>query len=266
MAKTENTNGRAVWLRSLRSKALRRLTGTGLDNEFTILRLWIIYLFERKYTLRPLQCRHIENRPDGVPPCQTAGVRDLNKGMGLVLYDLKGNLRDFIRDLGGYKKQIDADNSDNDESEYDEADDVDNKAMDDDDLHRAKRQKLTYELDESQEELLMAFDSSDPTTKRKSTKVRVHVLTYLYGFTKDDTIFEDAYRRLIDSNDLVVLHLCGCGNCHDMDGCVEATHLELGSQAVNRDHVPIHAVLQACSKEEYPVVREAVIKVFAGVF
>src|ERR1700734_2192699 len=257
-------NGRSVWLQSLRSKALRRLTGTGLDNEFTVLRQWIISLFEKRHPLQLLQCRHVQLRPVDVLPCRYAGVRDANKGMGLVLYDLKQNLREYIRDLGGHKKHIDADDSD-DESDYDETDDADSKVTDEADVHRAKRQKSTYDLDESQEELLLAFESSDPANKRKSTKVRVYVLTYLYRFTGNDTMFEDAYRRLMTS-DLVVLHLCGCGSCHDSDGCVEPTHLELGSQAVNRDHVPIHAVLEHCQAEEYAKVQEVIAKVFAGVF
>jgi len=66
--------------------------------------------------------------------------------------------------------------------------------------------------------------SSDPHSKRVSTKTRVKFLSYLYRFTRTDKEFEDAYRRLVDADELVMYHLCGCGcNSYGGDACFEPT-------------------------------------------
>ena len=245
--------GKQIWLRSMRSKCRRRLTGTGKDNEFGLFRLWVIYLFEEKYRLDVLSCRHKDSvhRPSGMSECRTCGVRDHGKAMGFVLHDLKANLRQFIEErLGGQKKLVDQDDSDEDEPVFEEDEDLEPVS---------KRIKVLDSQDSALE-----FQSSDPSNRRVSTKVRVHLLSYLYGHSRSDAEFEEGYRALVDANDQVIQHLCGCGCSHGQrNACVEPTHLQLGSQAENRDHTPLHRVLEMC-EDDYPMVQKAMSRVFPG--
>lgn len=87
---------------------------------------------------------------------------------------------------------------------------------------------------------------------RTSTGIRV--LGYLAQFRYDPAVLAIHYRLLRDSP-APLLHLCGCGICNDgQKGCIEPSHLRLGTQEENLNHTHWHAVLKAAAdgpKPEY---------------
>lgn len=257
---------RAVWLKSLRAKCARRMTGTGCDNDLDILRRWVIELFSESgpYPLKSLACRHSQStrRPDGVTVCRSTGTKDANKAMGIVLFDLKKHLRVYIeKKLGGKIKSVDlADDSDDDDEDFEDGESDDEAQT----VRPLKRGR--YELPESQVSV-EEYPTSSPNQKRVSTKVRVHVLTYLLAHSEDITQFEMAYRQLVQT-DNVVLHLCGCGVSKGGNSCVEPTHLELGQQSVNMAHTAIHAALcnDALEDSDYVTLQHLLALTYPGVF
>lgn len=103
--------------------------------------------------------------------------------------------------------------------------------------------------------------SSDPGTqveggRQSSTKMRVATLAILRQHTANAGAFKRAYAWLRSQDDLV-LHLCGCGikftnsDGESCSGCVEPSHLMLGSSELNRTHLIFHKAMQACDVEDY---------------
>lgn len=87
--------------------------------------------------------------------------------------------------------------------------------------------------------------------QRVSTKMRAAVLGYLHGFADHPGQLRTEFRRLREDEDLWVLHLCGCGLCFkapgggNVVGCVERSHLKLGSRAENDLHRNFHTCIRA---------------------
>ena len=103
--------------------------------------------------------------------------------------------------------------------------------------------------------------SSDPGTqiesgRQSSTKMRVATLAILGQHTGDPAAFRSAFALLRSGADSV-LHLCGCGikftnsDGETCSGCVEPSHLMLGSSALNRTHLIFHKAMQACDVDDY---------------
>lgn len=93
------------------------------------------------------------------------------------------------------------------------------------------------------------------TRSTASTKIRVHVLCFMRSFTHDQGAFQEAYQRLVNE-DVVIAHLCGCGNCRaevsQGRACTHLAHLALTTQGQNRNQVPLHDLLSAAQTlEEY---------------
>ncbi|KAK4934346.1 hypothetical protein LTR10_024362 [Elasticomyces elasticus] len=103
--------------------------------------------------------------------------------------------------------------------------------------------------------------SSDIGTQlgtRVSTKMRVATLAILQKCSGDPLgAFKDMFNRL-RNRDEAVLHLCGCGikfinleNGEACSGCVEGSHLMLGSSETNQVHLIFHKAMGACDVGDY---------------
>jgi len=86
-------------------------------------------------------------------------------------------------------------------------------------------------------------DSIMQSPTRLSTKMRAATLGYLWQFADDPQELKAQFKRLRGSPELHVLHLCGCGVSYTVpgtrqriSGCVERSHLMLGTAADNRHH------------------------------
>jgi hypothetical protein len=92
--------------------------------------------------------------------------------------------------------------------------------------------------------------------RQSSTKMRVATLALLRQFTGDPGALKETF-ALLRSGDDSVLHLCGDGikftneNGVSCSGCVEPTHLMLGSLSLNRTHLIFHKAMQACCVDDY---------------
>jgi hypothetical protein len=99
--------------------------------------------------------------------------------------------------------------------------------------------------------------SGDPTDRRSTTKMRVATLAYLWKFSRAPASLRMAFRTLRQGDDSV-LHLCGCGqffinaNGESCSGCVERSHLKLGSLEENRRHLIWHKAFGQARLRDYP--------------
>jgi hypothetical protein len=97
---------------------------------------------------------------------------------------------------------------------------------------------------------------ADGRVRRTSTKVRAATLGYLWGFVHQPTALRDAFRTL-RTTELLVLHLCGCGMKHvNSDGeicpgCMEWSHLKLGTAVENGRHKIWHQAMSLTREEDY---------------
>jgi hypothetical protein len=113
--------------------------------------------------------------------------------------------------------------------------------------------------------MLTDFPSSQATVdplgpggkvKRTSTKVRAATLGYLWGFAHRPKALRNAFREL-RTTELLVLHLCGCGMKHvNQDGvicpgCMEWSHLKLGTAVENGRHRIWHQAMSLACKDDY---------------
>lgn len=93
-------------------------------------------------------------------------------------------------------------------------------------------------------------------SRSTSTKMRVATLGYLWGFSDHQQALRAEFHRLCAEPELFVLHLCGCGLCVTRDGvkvygCVEFSHLRLGSHVENGTHRTFHRAIELSSEENY---------------
>jgi len=94
---------------------------------------------------------------------------------------------------------------------------------------------------------------------RSSTKMRAATLGYLWGFARQPNRLREQFWLLVTRPDLHVLHLCGCGMSYTtgsgvrIPGCVEYSHLRLGSPRENGHHRNFHIVLSFTPVENYAV-------------
>jgi len=99
---------------------------------------------------------------------------------------------------------------------------------------------------------------------RVSTKMRAATLGYLWQFADQPAKLRNEFRRLRSDGSLHVLHLCGCGLCFitpgglRVYGCVERSHLRLGSSDENTMHTSYHRVIQAMPPDLYAGICEHV--------
>jgi hypothetical protein len=116
--------------------------------------------------------------------------------------------------------------------------------------------------DESQQTVATLSDAEtiDSATPRRSTKMRVATLAYLWKFADQPTLLKEAFQLLIRDRELQVLHLCGCGICRteqgsaqktQIPGCVQPAHLILGSAVMNGHHKNFHITLALCQPSDY---------------
>jgi hypothetical protein len=97
--------------------------------------------------------------------------------------------------------------------------------------------------------------------RTSSTKMRAATLAYLWQFSNDIGKLKAEFRRLRRDRTLEVLHLCGCGICYKRTntgdvvvrywGCVERSHLKLGSSVENGQHKSYHMILGFARPEDY---------------
>jgi hypothetical protein len=91
---------------------------------------------------------------------------------------------------------------------------------------------------------------------RTTTKMRAATLGYLWHFADDPSRLRDEFRRLRNNDDLHVLHLCGDGICYKrggvrIHGCVEHSHLRLGTAVENRAHTAFHGTISLARSDQY---------------
>lgn len=100
-------------------------------------------------------------------------------------------------------------------------------------------------------------DSVLQYTGRSTTKMRAATLGYLWGFADRPAELREQFRRLRTDRSLAVLHLCGCGICYKAEsgarvpGCVEHSHLRLGSLEENSSHRNFHAMINFARDGDY---------------
>lgn len=101
-------------------------------------------------------------------------------------------------------------------------------------------------------------DSAPQLGRRATTKMRAATLAYLWGFADDPQRLREEFRRLRHNPELQVLHLCGCGICYTSEetgnrvlGCVEWSHLRLGSEFENRQHKHWHNCMIYAQPDQY---------------
>lgn len=105
---------------------------------------------------------------------------------------------------------------------------------------------------------LLSVDPPGPDgqTGRTSTKIRAATLGYLWGFADDPQGLRDAFRRLRSEN-LEILHLCGCGigfvneRGESVAGCHTPSHLKLGSPYENGIHKIWHSTMSLSCDDDY---------------
>lgn len=104
-------------------------------------------------------------------------------------------------------------------------------------------------------------DSIIQDEKRISTKIRVATLGYLWQFADNPVRLREQFRLLRSDPKLYVLHLCGCGisftdpvSRQRRWGCVERSHLVLGSAEVNMLHKSYHISLCHANPVDYQVL------------
>lgn len=104
------------------------------------------------------------------------------------------------------------------------------------------------------------------------TGMRIYHLSYLLGewelWPSSDTSTERVQHlrmrveQMISDPDAHILHLCGCGLClrsqQKDDGCVEPSHLTIGTKAINDLHTQYHAVLRQLGSVNYRRVRDVI--------
>ena len=99
-------------------------------------------------------------------------------------------------------------------------------------------------------------DSVIQSATRSTTKIRAATLAYLWQFADHPLQLRDEFRRVRRNPGLYVLHLCGCGLCWERggvkySGCVEKTHLRLGTADENLTHRAFHTVISLATREQY---------------
>ncbi|KAK8151025.1 hypothetical protein BC567DRAFT_142086, partial [Phyllosticta citribraziliensis] len=89
--------------------------------------------------------------------------------------------------------------------------------------------------------------TTDARKMPPSTKLRVHTLAVLAN-AKDPIELRKWVLWLIRDNKAYVLHLCGCGVKGEYDtgdGCVQPSHLRIGSKEDNDQHRYFHMTLRS---------------------
>jgi hypothetical protein len=209
---------------------------------------WLFYDQESRHRLSNLNCRHdpqgTSHSYNGSLPCTTTGVRDKGKAMKFVSFDLRILAREWCADNGFNLLEVaDRDvrhspafHAGGGDSSTDD-DFIDSASAGDDDTW-AFRMGLG----------MSRFSSSSPLRssqeeERRLTGLRVHVLAFLSNFWDDPVQLEMHWELLVTTQE-PLLHLCGCGICHDQDrACTEPSHLRLGTRQVNDYQTAWHQAL-----------------------
>lgn len=226
---------------------------------------WLFYDHESPHRLSDLNCRHDPSNRNhsfnNSRPCQTTGTKDKGKAMKFVSFDLRALARQWCRE-NGFTLLAVADrqtrntpcvfpqrHEDGDLSSDDDF--VDSAGAGDDDSWA-----VTVGLGMSRYGVSSPLRSSiEPEEKRVTTGLRVHVLAYLARWWDDSAELEKNWDLLVGTS-TSILHLCGCGICHNGDkACTEPSHLRLGTQKENDYHTAWHlAVEHTQSLDEYRLV------------
>ena len=114
-----------------------------------------------------------------------------------------------------------------------------------------------------------SIDSPGVGGSRRSTKMRVATLAYLWKFADHPAKLQEEFDRLRTDRNLQVLHLCGCGLCRTengvrLGGCVEKTHLILGTAVLNGHHRTFHQTFGLCRISDYASLCEIFHRAEAG--
>jgi hypothetical protein len=106
-------------------------------------------------------------------------------------------------------------------------------------------------------------DSMLQFTGRPSTKIRAATLGYLWQFADCPGELRMQFRLLRSDPAMQVLHLCGCGICYTqtdtntrVHGCVERSHLKLGTAVENGRHKSYHTTMAFATVADYPQLCE----------
>lgn len=101
-------------------------------------------------------------------------------------------------------------------------------------------------------------DSIVQLVGRPTTKMRAATLGYLWQFANSPVELREQFRKLRSDSSLQVLHLCGCGICYTkpnttvkVHGCVERSHLKLGTAVENGHHKSYHQVISFSTADNY---------------
>lgn len=99
-----------------------------------------------------------------------------------------------------------------------------------------------------------------------STKIRLHILSYLENFIQDEVRFKNEIFRILNTS-LVISHRCGCGNCDSSRqtsmACTCSEHLNLIPQSDNLKQISLHDLLDVSndSETQYNYVLNVVQKI-----
>lgn len=256
--KPDEVHSRKKLLNDLRAICDRWAVHVEVDNSTThhvvdgkeLLRMFLRDILlppkEKKFSLQECKCRHGEGHlPPGKDMCMTGGTVDAGKANAFVMSDLKQTLRTWLKSK---KKHSLVEVTDVEDSDIE---------ISDDEGESQPFPESSYTVS--------AYPSSplkpgDVGYKRKSTKQRLCVLTYLVSHSDTRDSFNRAFKQLCEP-DLHLVHLCGCGlNIDGLKGaCVTGSHLKLAPAELNREHVHYHYVLQmAPSKDAYLKIWDAI--------
>jgi hypothetical protein len=262
-ATESSEEGRKKWLKELRAICDRKATvvaaaghgSKGNNSGLEILRLYLRDVFSevgdkpRLFPMKELECRHqdADFRPSHVEACYAGGTIDKGKAQGFVLSDFKKKLRRWLVSCT-------------------DGEDLEAGLSDEDKLSSEEEEVIQVVVPEGSQVSDSSWDplkypSSTPVegSRRRSTKARLMVLTYLHQHSATAHEFREAFKALTTSDD-ALLHLCGCGLGSDASrGCITGSHLKLASLELNRDHTHVHFTLRlATTGEGYQSMLQAI--------
>lgn len=194
----------------------------------------------KKFPLQECECRHKDGfLPSNKEKCMTGGTVDMNKAQAFVMSDFRQSLRQWLQSCQRNPHEVVTDLEDSEEEEIE--------------VEEIGSQPISLSSYDPEHYPSSPLKKGDPDWKRKATKQRLTILSYLVFHSDTREAFNRAFKQLCQP-DLYLVHLCGCGlNSETLRGaCVTGSHLKLAPAELNRDHVHYHFVLsQISSKQAY---------------
>lgn len=186
--------------------------------------------------------------PHMLKPCIAVGTYEEKKNNGIRKSSLRTSILRYLDQFRGERAVGYISDSQPDILEG-ETDHLGTDFLDDDEQLEAGSQ---YSIG-----LSSIATTSHAISARSSTKMRCHLLAYLYKYARNAHQLRQVIRGLRGDGNLWVLHLCGCGVGDTYqhlrsDGCSEPSHLMVGPWGVNENHRGHHWALCNNTAFNYP--------------